>query len=103
MSTRGYFRLFFASAWLTLAATVLPRSLVAQVTYDNASSGTGTLLPFSFSLTVGTGNQRLLVVAVTYRNGLNLASGVTYGGTRLDRSFEPPATVITRCEARCGT
>jgi uncharacterized repeat protein (TIGR01451 family) len=83
MSTRRYFRLFFIGACLTLAAATLPRSLAAQVTFDNASSGTGTLVPFSFSHTVGTGNQRLLVVAVTIRNGINLASGVTYGGTAL--------------------
>jgi uncharacterized repeat protein (TIGR01451 family) len=83
MNARRYFRPFVASAWLALAAAVGPQSLSAQVVYDNASSGTGTLLPFSFSHTVGAGNQRLLVVAVAIRNGVNLASGVTYGGTAL--------------------
>ncbi len=83
MSVLRRIRYFWLVAWLGLAAVTVPRSIAAQVTYGNASTGTGNVLSFSFSHTVGTGNQRLLVVAVTIRNGLNLANGVSYGGTAL--------------------
>ncbi len=82
MSAHRHFRLLCAIAWLALAA-VVPRSMAAQVTYDNASSGTGNLLSMSFAHTVGTGNQRLLVVGLTIRNGLNLGTSVSYGGAGL--------------------
>ncbi|HEY7634895.1 MAG TPA: hypothetical protein VH763_05100 [Gemmatimonadales bacterium] len=76
-------RCFQIAAWLTLAAAAVPRSLVAQIAFDAASTATGNLLTMSWSHTVGTGTQRLLVVGVTVRNGLNLGVSVTYGGTGL--------------------
>jgi hypothetical protein len=87
-STSDEFKTITLTSPIGLAKTVCFYPTAAQLAVDNTASmnsGAANANPFTWSHTVGTGNNRILVVS-TANPGTSVAvSSVTYGGTALTR------------------
>jgi uncharacterized repeat protein (TIGR01451 family) len=77
--------------WILFLACVVGLTLafsgraLGTITFDRASSRTGTAASLSWSHTVGTGANRILLVGVSIRTATRTVSSITYAGVNLTR------------------
>src|SRR5512144_2845276 len=83
-TSEHHWRLFTATALLMLSVFIFS-PVRGQVVADPPSYANGTTASLTWSHSVGSGSNRLLIVGVSIRKANRTVSSVTYGGASLSR------------------
>jgi hypothetical protein len=84
---------------LLLALLLIANSSWAVIAFDAATSTNGTASSFTFSHTVGTGQDRILIVSVAFNSSTGSVSSVTYNSISMTKAISRQgAAAVLRTE-----
>jgi hypothetical protein len=96
LSRDWYHALFCA---LVILAACIPGSVLGRIVHDASSTKVGEGTTLTWSHTVGSGMNSILIVGVSDRRSNRTVSGITYAGKGLQRAgFQNSGANITRLE-----